>query len=188
MNKRWVMFAAAAALPYLLASCSQTREAFGLEKMAPDEYQVVTRAPLAMPPDYGLRAPVPGAQRPQETQTSQAARNILMQASAGAQRDGAPAPRGLSQGETALLGQAKALNADSSIRTVIDRETSVLAEADKSFIDSLLFWQQKEPPGVIIDPQQEQRRLQEASAVGEAPQGAPPVIERRQKGWLEGIF
>jgi hypothetical protein len=71
---------------------------------------------------------------------------------------------------------------------VIDRETSMLADADKSFIDSLLFWQAKEPAGVIIDPQQEQRRLQEASALGQAPSGSPPVIERKKKGWLEGIF
>jgi len=188
MIKRWVKFAVAISVPCLLASCDKARETFGLEKMPPDEYQVVTRAPLAMPPDYGLRAPAPGTQRPQETQPSQAARDILLQASsAGTQRD-QPPPRGLSPGESALLAKANALQADPKIRDVIDRETSMLSDADKSFVDSLLFWQAKEPPGVVIDPQKEQQRLQEASALGQTPSGPPPVIERKQKGWLEGIF
>ena len=32
----------------------------------PDEFAVVTRAPLSLPPDYGLRPPRPGAARPNE--------------------------------------------------------------------------------------------------------------------------
>ena len=190
MPRLWLKFAAAAVLPCVLASCEKSREAFGLEKMPPDEFQVVTRAPLAMPPDFGLRAPAPGAQRPQDVQTSQQARDILLQqtSSAGGREALPAAPRGLTPGESALLSQAKALNADPKIRDTIDRETSMLADADKSFVDSLLFWQEKDPPGTIIDPQREQRRLQEASALGQAPAGPPPVIERRKKGWLEGIF
>ena len=188
MKKTWTKLAGAVSLLCLLTACGGMRETFGLEKMAPDEYQVVTRAPLAMPPDYGLRAPAPGLQRPQETQPSQAARNILLQASnTGGPRD-QPTPRGLSQGETALLSQANALHADTKIRDVIDRETSMLADADKSFVDSLIFWQEKQESGQIIDARKEQQRLQEASALGQKPSGPPPVIERKKRGWLEGIF
>jgi hypothetical protein len=84
MISPWFKLAAAIALPCLVVGCDKARETFGLEKMPPDEYQVVTRAPLAMPPDYGLRVPAPGQQRPQDLPPSQQARNLLLQSSAAA--------------------------------------------------------------------------------------------------------
>ena len=51
-----------------LAGCSGTvQEKLGLGKRAPDEFQVVRRAPLILPPDYSLRPPAarrsPGRRR-----------------------------------------------------------------------------------------------------------------------------
>jgi len=60
---------AAVALAVSLAGCQQTRQALGLEKTAPDEFQVVARAPLSLPPDYNLLPPQPGVARPQEGTT-----------------------------------------------------------------------------------------------------------------------
>ena len=40
--------------------CEGARKAIGLDKAAPDEFSVYTRAPLSMPPEYGLRPPAPG--------------------------------------------------------------------------------------------------------------------------------
>ena len=63
--------AAALALPLLsallLSGCGgdDISRSFGLQRDAPDEFQVSTRAPLSMPPDFTLRAPRPGAARPQ---------------------------------------------------------------------------------------------------------------------------
>ena len=50
----------------VLAGCEATKETLGLTKRSPDEFQVVSRAPLSLPPDYNLRPPTPGAPRPQE--------------------------------------------------------------------------------------------------------------------------
>jgi len=69
-----------------------------------------------------------------------------------------------------------------------NRDTCTLAEQDKSFIDSLIFWQDRPPPGVVIDPEKEQQRLREAQAAGKTSSGATPTIERRKRGLLEGIF
>ena len=44
-----------------LSGCSDAKEQLGLTRSAPDEFAVVKRAPLAMPPDYTLRPPRPGA-------------------------------------------------------------------------------------------------------------------------------
>ena len=60
-----------------LAGCQNTKEMLGLTKRSPDEFQVVSRAPLSMPPDYSLRPPTPGAPRPQEGTVQQQAENIV---------------------------------------------------------------------------------------------------------------
>lgn len=189
----------------LLASgCEQTRNAIGLDKRAPDEFAVVTRAPLSVPPDFGLRPPVPGAQRPQETSTRNQARDILLR-DAGKQSvpaatantavpavpatPAAPASVKVSRGEAALLASAGALNANESIRTVVNRESTALVEAADSFFDKVFFWQEVDEPGTIVDPDKESRRLREASAIGDPPnKGEVPVIKRRERGILEGIF
>ena len=45
-----------------LAGCSgSVQESLGLGKRQPDEFQVVRRAPLVLPPDFNLRPPEPGA-------------------------------------------------------------------------------------------------------------------------------
>ncbi len=63
-----------------LAACSgdELTRTFGLTRDAPDEFQVTTRAPLSMPPDFSLRPPQPGAQRPQEMTQQQQAEAALV--------------------------------------------------------------------------------------------------------------
>ncbi|MCM0018832.1 MAG: DUF3035 domain-containing protein, partial [Tagaea sp.] len=72
----------------------------------------------------------------------------------------------------------------------IDRESAQLAEADRSFVDRLLFWQQRDPAqGQELDAQRESQRLREASATGRpATEGSVAIVRRRQRGWLEGLF
>jgi hypothetical protein len=39
----------------LLSACGLTRADLGMEKESPDEMMVVSRAPLSIPPEFGLR-------------------------------------------------------------------------------------------------------------------------------------
>ena len=99
------------------------------------------------------------------------------------------APAGPSQGEKALLGHAGTEGADPSIREVVNRESALLAEADRSFADKLIFWQEPTPPGVVVDAEAETKRLRENAAVGRpVSEGETPIVVRRKRGWLEGIF
>lgn len=77
----------------LLAGCGEEmRKSFGLGKNAPDEFAVVRRAPLSLPPDFALRPPQPGAVRPQEgTVTDQARSTVLGQADQASARPVDPA-------------------------------------------------------------------------------------------------
>src|SRR6188508_766821 len=61
-----------------LAGCQSTSKALGMSKVTPDEFRIVTKAPLVVPPDYSLRPPAPGEPRPQELQPDSAARAVLV--------------------------------------------------------------------------------------------------------------
>jgi Protein of unknown function (DUF3035) len=171
-----------------LGGCAGTKKALGLEKTAPDEFNIVARAPLSLPPDYSLRPPQPGALRPQDQTPTQQARQTVFRA--GDQQAALPTPRGSqSVGELALLKQAGAANSDPSIRQTVNRETAAAVENDRSFVDSVLFWRKSGPAGDVIDPQKENQRLRENAALGKAPnEGETPVIQRKKRALLEGIF
>ena len=83
---------AAALLPLALAGCGNNdlSRTFGMTRDAPDEFQVTTRAPLSMPPDFMLRPPRPGAPRPQEMSPRQEAEATLAPQAALAGRRAAP--------------------------------------------------------------------------------------------------
>ena len=176
----------------LLSGCDKTRTAIGLDKQAPDEFAVVTRAPLSLPPDFGLRPPEPGSQRPQEKAVQTQARKALLRnsnTSTGDAIKSATASGNVSRGEAAVLARAGALNPDSSIRRKVNLESTAIADADDSLLDKVFFWQEVPKPGTIVDPGKESRRIREARALGDAiNKGEVPVIERKKKGILEGIF
>ncbi|PWC88049.1 hypothetical protein TSO5_23055 [Azospirillum sp. TSO5] len=170
-----------------LAGCSDVRRSIGLDRQSPDEFAVVSRAPLTLPPSMqDLPKPRPGAARPQDSTPTQTAAGAVF--GGGARRTGKAA--GESTGERSLVAQASARDGiDPNIRTKVDQETTQLIIADKSWIDSLLFWQKQEQPYSLVDPAKEQQRLREAQAQGKALDGAAtPTIERKRKAPLEGLF
>lgn len=168
-----------------LGGCSDARKALGYDKAPPDEFRIVSRAPLSLPPDYALRPPQPGASRPQEQSSQQAARQALLGNTAARP----VAPEGASPGEAALLARVGAPRTDPRIRELVDRESSALAEADRTFFDRLVFWRKEDEPGMVVDPQREAQRLRENQALGRSvTDGETPTIRRRKKGALEGIF
>ena len=143
-----------------LVGCSSAKEQLGLTRSAPDEFAVVKRAPLEMPPDYGLRPPMPGAPRPQEQAVAEQARETVFGGDNGA-RKAAPL-----KGEEALLQEAGAINTDPQIRRVVDRESGIEDEAHKPVVERLFGIKRagsKDPN--VIDPKEEAARLKGHSAV-----------------------
>jgi hypothetical protein len=122
-----------------LAGCTSTRKALGMTKVVPDEFRVVSKAPLVVPPDYSLRPPAPGEPRPQELQPESAARTALLGRREAADR---------TPGEQMLVAKAGGEKADPLIRFVVDDETGDLAHKDKSFADKVMFWKPGEPRAV----------------------------------------
>jgi len=131
MNVNRVIVASALVAAAGLAGCVSTRNALGLTKVTPDEFRVVTKAPLVVPPDFALRPPAPGKPRPQELQPESAARTALLGAREGEAR---------SEGEKLLVAKAGADKADPLIRYVVDDEFGDVAHKEKSFADRVMFW------------------------------------------------
>ena len=176
----------------IVSGCEETKRAFGKIKEAPDEFAVYRRAPLSLPPDFDLRPPVPGKQRPQVVDPRNRARLALGMPKDNSERDGTNKSLNaikLSSGEQALLNLTGANQANPQIRQLVDERSLDLFETDKAFTDKILFWQSKEDFGVAIDPEKELKRIREAQALGKPLNNEDvPVISRKKKALLEGIF
>lgn len=171
-----------------LTACSGIRDQLGIGKNSPDEFRVVKRAPLTLPPDFTLRPPDPGAPRPQETSVQDRAKAALYGGALGQSAEKSEVASH-TLGEEALLARADTTSATPNIRRLINEDNALYAENDETFIDKLIFWQDQEPDDVILDPAKEAQRLQEASALGNPPnEGEVAVIRRKKRAILEGIF
>ncbi len=169
-----------------VAGCGEEmRQSIGLGNEPPDEFAVVTRAPLALPPDYSLRPPAPGVRRPQEAEIRDEVRQTLVRSASTS-----AAPTGeTSAAESALLQRAGAGQAEPGIRSKVDAESAALAESGTGFVDKIVFWREPERPGEVVDARKEAQRLQSNQALGKPPSaGSTPTIERRESGFLKGLF
>lgn len=158
-----------------LGACSEAKEQLGLEKEAPDEFAVIKRAPLDLPPNYNLRPPRPGAPRPQEQATNKQAKEALFGNSPGSQIHGTP-----SSAESVLLFQAGGNRADPAIRQKIDSETQELRDRNKP-VAQKLFGIGGDPDAVsasIVDAPEEAERIRQNIEDGKAvTEGNTPSIE-----------
>jgi hypothetical protein len=190
MQKRLLVLGAVAVLG--AGGCSELRDAAGIGKRPPDEFRVLVRAPLSLPRDYGLKAPKPGAPRPQESAARERGRQIVIDTQSKATQIDSSSGRykGLSKGEVALLRRAGADKVDPGIRQVVERETEVLSLQRTTLVDELMFWADKPPPGKAIDARKESRRLQENAALGRPINtDAVPTIEKKSsKSIFSGWF
>lgn len=191
--RRTAAIIAIGALSLGLAGCGGggLTDALGMGKNAPDEFAVVTKAPLVIPPDYSLRPPEPGAPRPQEASLSPSATAQEALIGANGQNAAVPAAETLSPGEKALLANAGADKADPRIRQVLNSETRSLVERDDSFVDDVIFWKDGNtpPPEPMVNAPEEAKRIRENTVEGKpATEGETPTVEPEEKGILEDIF
>jgi hypothetical protein len=174
MTKPMHLIALVAAAAAATSGCASVRQAVGAEKIVPDEFRVVTRAPLVVPPDYALRPPRPGDPRPQELRPDGEARAALFGQDVGAEA---------SEAERLLVARAGADAVDPTIRDQVDFEGANIVHRDQGFADRVLsFGRADAPADVAVDPAEEARRLAEAESVRRVTGGGPVVIQRDEGG------
>ncbi|MBY0564275.1 MAG: DUF3035 domain-containing protein [Hyphomonadaceae bacterium] len=165
-----VLAAAAAA-----SGCTGFSRAIGAERSAPDEFRVVTQAPLTLPPDYNLRPPRPGEARPQELAPDENARAALFGQDVG---------QSASQGERTFVAAAGAEAADPNIRDTIDYESQGVVRRSEGFVNRVLSFGGAGTAGPApIDAADEARRLEDDEAIRRVTGGGQVVIQRDRGGF-----
>ncbi len=157
-----------------LSGCSSAKDAMGLTKSSPDEFRVVKRAPLELPESYALRAPAPGAPRPQEQAMVDEARQAVL-GSAG--RNGSD----ISSGDSTLLQKAGAGSIDPNIRRRVDIETANQVDEKRPVIKKLMnIGRDTEPAAKIVNPIEEARRLAKENQPTGYKNGIPDAVEQEE--------
>ena len=163
--------AAAVGLLLFLSGCESIRN-FVAGKEPPDEFAVVTKAPLIIPPDYSLMPPKPGIAPLNQVSPTQSAEAALYNEDP---RTVASAIGGTySEAEKMLLAQTGAASASDSIRQQIAADNSNQQSADESFTDQLLFGSTS-TGDAPLDADAEKARLDATKARTPAPPAAAPV-------------
>ena len=157
-----------------LIGCTSTSKALGLRKDTPNEFNILTKAPLVIPPEYNLRPPRVGESSADDNYSQRAAREALIGDIDAAEP---------SQGETILMSQANVGRADQEIRLKIDGENSVERKT-KGFADRIMFWKNGQlvnDQGEIVplDSESEAQRLESINA---ATGGGEVEISKRPGG------
>jgi hypothetical protein len=125
-----------ASLP-MVAGCQSIRDAAGLTKQSPDEFAVVTKAPLIVPPDFNLHPPSPGAAPLNQQDPTSAAESSLFN-STDPQTVAQGMTGNFTPGEKMLLANAGAQNADPAIRGNMQSDQGVMQGADPAFTNTVL--------------------------------------------------
>lgn len=140
-----------------LGACTggTVQEAFGIDRRAPDEFQVVRRQPLIVPPNANLRPPQPGA----PTLTGTTADDALAALTGQTARPG-PAPVVDSPAQQALVDAAPGQILP-NVRNVVANEDTQVTQLDRgTFLFILDFQRDKTQQNAeVLDPQAERERL-----------------------------
>lgn len=196
----------------LLSACSSStvKDTLGLNHKEPDEFRVVSRPPLSVPPQFNLRPPSATAASPAMTPADQAAKSMITGAKANApatsdntfilqpgNADTAVAPvqastdkvRGSSSPEDQFLKKAGADKADSNIRNNMIEEKVVTQqqEEESSWWDVLSTNPSKKDP--MVDAKGETQRIKKNEDEGKpVTDGDTPEVKGRDTGILGRIF
>ena len=174
MLRSTYLFSTLATAALIVTGCTSTSRALGLEKSAPNEFNILTKAPLIVPPEYNLRPPAVGASSAENNYTQRTAREALL----GDIDDADP-----SRGEIALMAKAGVNRANPEVRLEIDGANSVERKTE-GFSNRVLTWQDGQVFDANGNPtplnaENEARRLE---SVNSATGGGEVTISKRPGG------
>ena len=112
-------------LPIVLTGCgSELAKVLGTDKLPPDEFTILTKPNLIIPPEYNLRPPAEGEVRPTPQQPSRELQALLFNNSNSADD--------FSQSEINLMTGADVAESIPNIKEVLDSEMRDVEEVNEN--------------------------------------------------------
>ncbi len=171
----------------LLSACSgNTKRALGLNKEAPDEFTVVAKAPLVLPPDYNLVPPAQMAQtKTAEDIRPQSRPQDILFTEVKRQPEAQKKNTDYDENTRRFLAMAGAEGENSNIRRTINKETGDLIEENRDVVDKIMFWLEddvNDPTAVTVDAAEEKKRLQNNARTGKSvTDGQTPSVQPQKR-------
>jgi hypothetical protein len=191
-----------------LSACSgnTVKDTLGLNKASPDEYRVVSRPPLSVPPQFNLRPPgsapeSPTAMAPADKQAKSLLTGVPANGSFTLPPSGdavtAPVPASskavVNSPESQFLKNAGADKANPNIRTTLEEDKATasvpeVAEEECSWWELMCSYnsEKKDP---TVDAKKEADRIKQDKAAGKpVTTGDTPDVPQKDTGLLGSIF
>ncbi len=182
-------FLSVAIIIIALSGCSSMKKELGIARNSPDEFTVIKRAPLTLPPEYALRPPVNKNDVTNRGILKNTAPNRAKQAILGNSSGKAE----INAADDILLSKMGAHDANPEIRRQINKDNGYLYLKNQTLIDKLTSKDDvdldiNKVPASIVDAAAEAARIKK-SMKEDKPlnQGDVPVIEKKL-GTLDRLF
>lgn len=98
-------------------------------RAAPDEFKVVTKAPLTVPPEYALKPPAPGQARPPELDPDRQGTTFAFGSNVG---------QNASEIEKRVVREAGAIATNPLVRAQVDFESAKILRKPGDFADEII--------------------------------------------------
>ena len=179
-----------------LAACSTTtvKDTLGIDRKAPDEFRVVSRPPLYIPPDFNLQPPTSGVASASVIPADKQAQSLVFNLkqskvdTAVAPVSSTPLPKidkNASSGEQQFLKNIGAAKADPKVRDELTQQAIVKQEKqeESSWWDIFSSARDKKEP--LVDAKGEAARIKADKATGKpVTEGETPEVKSGDKGWF----
>lgn len=177
----------------ITSSCTSVKQELGVARNSPDEFTVIKRAPLTIPPEYNLVPPLdandPKAIAHQENSMkspTDKAKEAMF---------GTSSTKNLKadKSDGNFLAKLKADNTNPDIRRVIEEDNGYIALNNMSLVERLTSSDeevaaQDKVPESVVDAKAEDKRIKENQKANKPiTSGEVPVIEKK-KSTLDKIF
>ena len=190
-----------------LGACSSNtvKDTLGLDRSAPDEFRVISRPPLSVPPQFTLRPPSNSDTSPSQASASQQAQSLMVNgkpADGSVAADTAVAPVSsknlgknkaaadkTSSAESQFLKNAGADKADPKVRDALveDQFAKQAKQEECSWWDVTCITPEKKDP--LVDAKKESDRIVKNENEGKSVDGKDAAVTKdRDTGVLGRIF
>ncbi|MDB2415237.1 DUF3035 domain-containing protein [Rickettsiales bacterium] len=175
----------------LVVGCSgEIKDQLGLSRNVPNEFEVVPNAPLSMPPDFALRAPVKKSESSEVANIAyQTKQSLLGYNSKGDER----LRKTKSSAEKAFLAKLDLGDADDNVRELLiqDEIEAEKAQEKKEWYNKIREYTGKSDKNAdpIVDATKERERIIEQKTAGNEVTGDDAhVAEGSEGGFLNKVF